>query len=71
MIVIEYILIYLAAGCVCDFFYMQVEKWLDKKSLLKQRLSEYDRITAILLWPVGLGFFLWGYIRELLKNTKD
>ena len=68
MITIQYILIYLAIGCVFDFFYMQVEKWLDNKSLLKQRLSEHDRIAAILLWPIGIGFFLWGYLREIFKK---
>ena len=68
MIILEYILWYFVIGCLFDLFYMGIEKWLDSKNLLKRSLSNYDRVAVILLWPIGLIFFLHGYITELFRK---
>ena len=63
MDIINYILWYLIIGCVVDFLYNQVENWLEDRDLLAgPRLSNNDRVINILLWPIGLCYFMYGFI---------
>jgi hypothetical protein len=71
MIIIEIVLWYLIIGCVFDFICNYLTSSLEKAGLLRERLDNNDRIITILLWPIGLMFFLDGFIRTYFNNKDD
>jgi hypothetical protein len=68
MEVIQNILWYLVIGCALDLFYVQVESWLKEQDKLKGSLTDMDRMISILLWPIGICYFIVGFIRSYFND---
>ena len=44
---------------ITDYFFTDME------------LSNGARIRFILLWPITLSFFIWGFIQNLINNNDE
>tara|TARA_R100000152_G_C6761771_1_gene185951 strand:- start:458 stop:682 length:225 start_codon:yes stop_codon:yes gene_type:complete len=65
------ILIYLLIGCFLDWCYGQVEDWLEERNAAYTPLEFWGRIMVIALWPVGLAYFLYGFIKVYFNDNDD
>ena len=65
------ILIYLLIGCFLDWCYGQVEDWLEEKDASYTQLDFWGRITVIVLWPIGLSYFIYGFMKVYFNNDDD
>jgi len=73
MVIIEFILWYLVIGCVFDIVVKYLTNSLENAELLDRHndFNNTDRIITILLWPIGLMFFLDGFLRTYFNNKDD
>ena len=65
------ILIYLLIGCFLDWCYGQVEEFLEKSNAEYDNLEFWGRIMVIVLWPIGLSYFLYGFFKVYFNNDND
>tara|TARA_R110001592_G_scaffold205754_1_gene456364 strand:- start:171 stop:389 length:219 start_codon:yes stop_codon:yes gene_type:complete len=71
MIVLKIVMWYLIIGCVLDIVYVRIEKWLKGLDLLEGNLTDHDRMVSILLWPIGILFFINGFINTYFDNDEE
>ena len=68
---INMILIYLGIGCFFDWCYGNIEDWLEEKEAEYTALDFQGRIICIFLWPIGLLYFLYGFLKTYFNNDDD
>tara|TARA_R110000744_G_scaffold217236_2_gene335967 strand:+ start:599 stop:811 length:213 start_codon:yes stop_codon:yes gene_type:complete len=64
-----YISLYLAIGACIQVIYDLIEKYYFKDEV--SRFNEFDKLTSILLWPVGLVIFLTSFFTAFINRDKD
>tara|TARA_R110001583_G_scaffold171113_1_gene324557 strand:- start:258 stop:479 length:222 start_codon:yes stop_codon:yes gene_type:complete len=69
--ILEILFMYLLVGCLIDYLYSQVERELEERNLLNGKLYFWDRIMGIALWPIGLSYFLIGFIRATFFDDDN
>jgi hypothetical protein len=59
---------YLLIGVLFMFAIEVFYQWLEKKYNFKDTLKISDRVIGIFIWPIGLIFFVWGFITTYFKK---
>ena len=70
----NYVLYYLLAGFVFIFIIDMTSEYVKRKGIVTPVEFEWNwgtRLFTVLIWPLGLFFFLRGYIRERYFNNKN
>mgnify|MGYP003659022670 CR=1 FL=1 len=64
-----WILMYFGVGAIVNLMYECVLWWLRRRGELNHDgLNEYEKLLALVLWPIGLVVFLDGFFKEMRKK---
>ena len=71
----NYVLNYILIGFVFIFIVDMSTEYIRKRGVTKPPATDEwnwgSRLFTVLIWPVGLFFFLKGYIRQRYFNNKN
>lgn len=63
-----YISIYFIIGIALNLIYECIAWWLRKNKQFVEKLSDLEKLLALILWPIGLIVFLDGFFKSIYKN---
>tara|TARA_R100001443_G_C3344992_1_gene175390 strand:+ start:183 stop:398 length:216 start_codon:yes stop_codon:yes gene_type:complete len=70
---LNFIVTYLFIGVLFIIIVDSATRYADKRGVKLPEGSHWDdsmRLTAILIWPIGIIFFVRGFINEYFKKNK-
>ena len=68
MILIEHIALYLMIGVGLNLMYEFIIRRLEYLNKKVPDFNDFDKLTSILIWPIGFIIFLIAFIKALLKR---